>query len=266
MELENIRFHPGYQLRTKTLGGFQVWHGYQPIAHGDWRREKTRQLFQVLLTHRDVPLDRDQICEFLWPGTEPKVSQRNFKVALNALYGVLEPARKPGDESAYVLREGTVYGLRPGCDIWIDVEDFQEKILRAERLIEQDLDLALNEYEQALNLYLGEYLPEARYLEWSAVEREHLAVLYLQAADKFCEIGLKKRRYQQVIEECQRILAQDSCWERAYRHLMTAYDQLGDHGQVARTYQRCTETLNTELSIKPSDETEQLFHQLVKDE
>jgi DNA-binding SARP family transcriptional activator len=266
MDLENIRFHPGYQLRVKTLGGFQVWHGYQPIAHGDWRREKTRQLFQVLLTHRDVPLDRDQISEYLWPGTEPAVSKRNFKVALNALYSVLEPDRTAGDESAYILREGTVYGLRPGSDIWIDVDYFQKKIHRAEKLIEQDLEQALNEYEEALMLYTGEFLPDARYLVWSAVEREHLAVLYLQAADKYCEIGLKKRRYQVVIEECQRILSQDNCWERAYRHLMTAYDQLGDHGQVARTYQRCTETLKTELNIKPSDETEMLFQQLVRDE
>jgi DNA-binding SARP family transcriptional activator len=266
MELENIRFHPGYQLRVKTLGAFRVWLGNQLIAHKDWRREKTRQLFQLLLTHRNLPLDRDQICEFLWPGTEPAVTQRNFKVALNALYNVLEPNRKAGDESAYVMREGTVYGLRPGSDVWIDVDQFEERIRRAEKLIEQDLEQALIEYEEALRLYAGEFLPNARYLVWSAVEREHLAVLYLQAADKYCEISLRKHRYQQVIEECQRILSQDSCWERAYRHLMTAYDQLGDHGQVARTYQRCQETLQTELNIKPSDETVNLFRDLVKDE
>jgi DNA-binding SARP family transcriptional activator len=84
-------------------------------------------------------------------------------------------------------------------------------------------------------------------------------VLYLQTADKFCELSLSKRDYQKVIRECQRILSQDSCWERAYRYMMSAYDGLGDHGQVARTYQRCLETLETELNVKPSDKTQQLY-------
>ena len=78
MGLENIRFHPGYQLRVKTLGSFQVWLGSRPLAHGDWRREKTRQLFQLLVTYRHLPLDREQICEHLWPGIEPESANRNF--------------------------------------------------------------------------------------------------------------------------------------------------------------------------------------------
>jgi len=264
MGLDHIRFHPGYQLKVKTLGGFQAWRGDQAIEHNDWRREKTRQLFQLLVTHRHVPLDREQICEHLWPGAEPETASRNFKVALNALYGVLEPNRKPGDESAYILRESAVYGLRPGSDIWMDADQFEGLVRDAERLVGQNLDLALDTYKTALKLYEGEFLPDARYSVWPTVEREHLAVLYLQTADRFCELSLLKRDYQNVIGECQRILSQDSCWERAYRYLMSAYDGLGDHGQVARTYQRCVETLETELNVRPSDETEQLYHQLIQ--
>ena len=262
--LENIHLHPGYQLRVKTLGGFQVWRGMEPVAHGDWRREKTRQLFQLLVTYRHVPLDREQILEYLWTGIPLENANRNFKVALNTLYGVLEPTRKPGQDSAYVLREGAVYGLRPGSDIQIDADQFKELAQQAESLMEQDPDQALEKHEAALVIYEGEFLPDARYLVWPAVEREHLAVLYLQSADKFCELSLKKRRYQKVIEECQRILSHDSCWERAYRHMMIAYDGLGDHGQVARTYQRCVDIFQTELNIQPSTETQTLFQNLIQ--
>jgi DNA-binding SARP family transcriptional activator len=262
MGLSEIRLHPGYQLRVETLGGYHVWRGSQPIAHTDWRREKTRQLFQLLVTYRNTPLDREQICEYLWPRTTPEAARRNFKVALNALYSVLEPERKPGEDSAYVLREGTIYGLRPGSDLWIDVDHFEELLREGEHLLGQDLDQAMAVYQRALELYKGEYLPDARYLDWSTIEREHLAVLYLQAGDKFCEHSLKRGNFQAVIEVCHRILAQDSCWERAYRHLMAAFDGLGDHGQVARAYQRCVEIMKTELNVRPSDETEQLYQQL----
>jgi len=263
MGMGDVRFHPGYQLRMRTLGGFQVWRGSQLVEHGDWKREKTRQLWQLLLTYRHTPLDREQICEFLWPGIEPDAARRNFKVALNALYKVLEPERSAGNESAFVLREGTVYGVRPGCDIWLDTDDFADFIERAEAVVAQDSKQAVEWYRKGLALYHGEFLPDARYMDWSAVEREHLAVLYLQTADRFCELSLELGNYQEVIVECGRILSQDSCWERAYRHLMAAYDGLGDHGQVARTYQRCVETMDEELGVGPSAETVSLYVELI---
>ena len=266
MGIEDILYHPGYQLRVKTLGGFQVWRGSEPVEHTDWRREKTRQLFQLLITYRHMPLDREQICEHLWPVTEPQIALRNFKIALNTLYNVLEPQRSPGEESAYVLREGAVYSLRPGCDIWIDADQFEDLVHRAEALVEDYPEQALKQYEKALMMYQGEFLPDARYMIWPTIEREHLAVLYLKSADKYCHLSLKNRKYQKVVEECQRILSYDSCWERAYRYLMKAYDGLGDHGQVARTYMRCVETLKTELNVTPSKETEILFQQLTSDD
>jgi len=61
----------------------------------------------------------------------------------------------------------------------------------------------------------------------------------------------------------QRILARDNCWERAYRHLMQAYNALGDRGQLARTYQRCLQTLKDELDVPPSQETQDLYRKLV---
>ncbi len=265
--LPGIRSHPGYKLRVYTLGSFQTWRGDEEIPHNGWRREKTRQLFQILLTNRQIPLNRELLCEHLWPGIDPETSGRNFKVALSTLYNVLEPGREPGSESAYIVREGTTYSLRPEADIWLDAEQFSSTVRQAEQVLSDNHQEAATELmETALELYRGEYLPDARYETWAAAEREHLSVLYLRTADQYCEISLKHNNVENVINLCQQILSYDNCWERAYRHLMLAYDQLGDHGQVARTYQRCLETLNEELEVRPSPETEQLYHRLTVDE
>jgi ATP/maltotriose-dependent transcriptional regulator MalT/DNA-binding SARP family transcriptional activator len=260
--LAGISRHPGYQLRVKTLGTFQVARGEDLIPIHGWRREKTRQLFQLLLTFRQAPLDREQVFEHLWPGAEPQVAQRNFKVALNTLFNVLEPTRKPGSESAYILREGSVYGIRPGADIWLDADAFQAKLDQSSKLdLVQDAQ-ALVMLENTVGLYGGEYLPDARYENWAAIERERLSVQFLHAADRLCELYLFNRRYEDVVDLYQQILTYDNCWERAYRHAMIAYSKLGDHGQMARTYQRCIQTLGEELEVAPSLETEQLFQQL----
>ncbi|MEJ5224858.1 MAG: BTAD domain-containing putative transcriptional regulator, partial [Anaerolineales bacterium] len=252
--LPGVEQHPGYQLRVQTLGGFQVWRGAEAIPANGWRREKSRQLFQLLLTTRHAPLDRDQICEYLWPEADPLTAQRNFKIALNTLYQVLEPERDPGAESAYILREGSTYCLRPGADMTLDAEQF----IQATRQARQDIPLL----EAAVRLYTGEYLPDTRYETWAAVERERLAALFLESADKLAEQYILAGRHAEAIEISQRILEQDNCWERAYRHLMLAYARLGDRGQVGRTYLRCVQTLRAELDVCPASETERLYQTL----
>jgi len=70
-------------------------------------------------------------------------------------------------------------------------------------------------------------------------------------------------RFTEAIDLGQRILAKDNCWERAYRHLMQAFNALGDRGQLARTYQRCQQTLKEELDVLPSQETQDLYRKLI---
>ena len=244
-------------MRISTLGTFQVWRGKETIPANGWRREKARHLFQLLLTYRHSPLDRDQICEHLWPESEATTAQRNFKITLNALYQVLEPGREPGSDSAFIQREGTVYSLRPGADIWLDAEQFAQAVRRAASNSDPSL------LQRAVKLYPGEYLPETLYETWAAEERERLATLFLESADRLTEIYLEQERYTEAIDLSKRTLAQDNCWERAYRHQMLAYNCLGDRGQVGRTYQRCVQTLQEELDVSPASETEELYQRLV---
>jgi len=256
--LPGLELHPGYQLRVQVLGGFQVWRGQDLIPQNGWRRDKSRQLFQVLLTYRHTPLDRDQICEFLWPDADPLTAQRNFKITLSTLYNVLEPERVPGAESAYILREGSTYALRPTADLWLDADRFSQGVRQPPRAGIPIVD----QLQQALGLYQGEYLPETLYETWAAEERERLAAQFLEVSDHLLELLLKEDHYQEVIDLSQRMLAQDNCWERAYRHLMLAYHKLGDRGQVGRTYQRCAQTLSDELDVSPAPETQALYEKL----
>jgi len=254
--LRKTLIHPGFRLRIQALGSFRVWRGIEMLPVNGWRRESARLLFQIFLTYRHAPLDRDQICEFLWPGAEQATAHRNFKIALNTLYQVLEPERDPGSESAFIFRDGTTYTLRPNADIWFDVEEFSNLVKQASKSSTVLL-------QKALDLYRGDYLPEALYEPWAAEERERLTSMFLESADRLTEYLLAQGSYGEAIDLSQRVLSHDRCWERAYRHLMLAYDCLGDRGQVGRTYQRCAQALQEELDISPSPDTQELYEQLV---
>jgi DNA-binding SARP family transcriptional activator len=245
------------------MGNFDTWRGPDLIPNNGWQRSKSRQLFQLFTTFYDQPLEREQIFEYLWPGVSLEASERNFKVALSSLYRVLEPDRKAGCESAYIIRDDSRYTLRQEADLWLDMEVFLTLLKEADSVMVQFPQQAVMILEKAVALYQGEYLPCTRYETWAAARREQLLVAYLQAADHLCEYYLKGHNPEQVIQLSQQILSEDNCWERAYRHLMAAYDQLGDHGQVARTYRRCVEILQEELDISPSPETSTSYRDLV---
>ncbi len=259
MSLEDIRFHPGYRLSVTTFGKFQCNLGEREIPDNGWRRQATRQLWQLLINFRDSPLEREQIFEYLWPEGDPDASHRNFKVALNTLYKVIEPGRAPGTESAYIFRDGTLYGIRPEADIVIDADQFLEAINRSEAIPAQNTRKKIYALEHAISLYGGDYLPDARYETWAATRRELLDVHFLKASDELTVLYLSSEQIEKAIRTAQQILAHDSCWERAYRHLMMAYHRLGDIGQVGRTYHRCVDQLAHELDVAPSTETRNLF-------
>ncbi len=264
MGLERLEFHPGYRLRVQTLGPFRVWRGVREIGSGEWQREKARQLFQLLLTRRDEMLNRDRIVELLWPALDTETASRDFRVALSTLFRVLEPDRKRGAPSAYVIRDGSLYGLRPGADLWLDAAEFEWLVREGDARFDGDREVGMDRYRHALELYRGEFLCECLYEDWCSEERERLLTLYLRTADRLARALAESQFWEETISVCQAILARDDCWEQAYRLMMTAYARLGNRARVLRTYRRCEEQLRQELGIDPSPATIRLYHAILQ--
>ncbi|MBI4779717.1 MAG: hypothetical protein HY785_00180, partial [Oscillatoriophycideae cyanobacterium NC_groundwater_1537_Pr4_S-0.65um_50_18] len=97
-------------------------------------------------------------------------------------------------------------------------------------------------------------------------ERERLLALYLRAADKLAGALIERGQYDEGLELCQKILAKDVCWERAYRLMMTAYAKQGNRPRALKTFQRCVEMLKSELDVAPSAATTSLHEEIAKGE
>ena len=258
-----LQHHPGFQLRIQTLGAFRLWRGAEEVKTVEWQRKKARQLFLLLLTVRYNRLHRDQITEILWPDLTPEGAQRDFKIAFNTLTKVLEPNRPRNTPSAFIVRDGSRYGLRPEADIWLDVNEYIQLTERRNETMPSGQLITLPFLRQAMTLYQGEYLQEFPYEEWCSEERERLLTSYLQTAEQVASALLAQEAWEDAAEVAHLILARDDCWEQAYRILMMAYHKLGNRSQALRVYQRCRERLDGELGIEPSLSTNQLFDLLI---
>ncbi|QGP91869.1 HTH-type transcriptional regulator MalT [Neomoorella glycerini] len=254
----------GYTLRIQTLGKFRVWRGEEEIGCHEWRRESARRLFQLLITKRRVLLHKEEIMAYLWPEADPEAAGRDFKVALNTLLSVLEPERQPRSPSFFIQREGTAYFFNLASGFWLDVEEFEGLVRRAEEVVNERPEQAEILLNRALELYEGEYLQGVNQDEWCLEERERLVVMYIHAAEILARLLAGRGDYQGCIEWADRILKKDNCWEEAYRLKIYSYGKLNNKAMVVRVYQRCLQVLREEMGVAPSLKTVKLYKKILQ--
>jgi LuxR family maltose regulon positive regulatory protein len=252
MGLAAIDYHPGYSLAVRTLGTFTVWRGTEPIAVREWRREKARQVFQLLVTCRGQWFHREQIVDLLWPHLPPEAAERDFKVALNAVHRALEPIRPAGEPPFFVVRKGSLYGLNPAARVAVDADVFERQAAS------EDSD----QLRRALALYEDDYLPDSLYEDWSSPRRQKLHQLYLAGAERVARHLLQEGEWDAAIQVCHDLLERDTCWEAAYRLLMRAYAAQENRAQVHTAYQQCVAALHKALGVEPAPATRALLNQL----
>ncbi|WP_134702639.1 BTAD domain-containing putative transcriptional regulator [Ammoniphilus sp. YIM 78166] len=259
MGLDKISTHPGYTLRIETLGQFRVWLGEKEIDDKGWQRDKAKQLFQLLITRRKHLLPKEEIYHLLWGEADEEVAGRDFKVALNALNKALEPQRKARTNPFYIQRNGSSYGMNLASGYKLDAEEF-------EVLVQKGMDHPARGKEylrKAVSLYKGDYLPEARYEDWSIEEKERLRVLYLRAAEQLAQLFIQDGEYDEAIACCERMIQTDPCAEEAYRYIMQSYVMKNNRSMALKYYQKCLDKLQQELAIKPSLATQQLYEEII---
>jgi len=262
--MRGVTAHPGYSLRVQTLGKFEVYRGLEAVGRKEWKREKSRQLFQLLVTRRGHLLQKEELYERLWPEVDEKTANRDFKVALHALANVLEPKREARAESFFLERGDGTYRLVRGTSVWVDADEFASRAEQGLALADREPLVAERQLEAALVLYQGEYLQHSPYLEWCQEERDRLRTLYARALEHLAELRMARGRYAEAVQACEQLLRADASWEAAYRLLMTCHHQRGERNLVIAAYKRCVAQLEDLLGLSPLEETTRLYQRLMR--
>lgn len=246
-------YHPGYSLYFNTLGGFRVWRGDEEVKDEEWTRDKARKLLMILLVNRGKFVRFEQLIDMLWPDKSQEQGKQNLKVNVNTLHRILEPARE-GHQPFFVERSTFGYGLINTESIIVDADEFSDLVQIGQRYRASRYTLAQDVLESALELYKGEFMPEAAYEEWVISERERLSKLFLETGEKLAQMHLQSKRWDKCLEACEKIISYDCCREEAFRLMITCYLQMKQKTLAVQSYQRCKENLARHLAIKPSRE------------
>ncbi len=254
------------RLSIRLLGELSLQFADEPFLTAAWSKQKPLALLEILLTFRDTTVPKDRLIEWLWPHLESDSAANSLRVSIRQLRQAIRPpdSRMPNCEYIRTRHEGYCFAAD---NVWLDVDEFQAEYKAATRAVSNgEVTEAQTHLETSTGLYRGDYLQNAPYEEWARPERQRLRALYLSALGGLASIHALSGRYENAILLCEQILAIDPCREITYVQLMRCQYAAGDRVSAVRTFEKCRERLNEELSLGPMPETEQLYKQIVDDQ
>ena len=238
-----------HTLEIRCLGSFSVLLDGVPLtlrAGG-----KSVAVMKVLAARGTRPTPRDLLLEVLWPETEVTVVANRLGVALHAL------RRMAGElGSELVAHEGGDYRISTAHRTVIDTERFEELWQHGQRLEREGLrPEALDAYDQAEQLYRGDYLEDDLYEDWTYVRREYLRDLHFNLLLRLSVLSFDGDDDVACATWCRKLLQQDPLNEEAYRVLMVSYVRRGQPARALRWFEVCERVLKMELGMSPSATT-----------
>ncbi len=249
--LERLQRVPAVPLRITTLGDLRIEQGPRQIDRSMLRPRRAGELLMLVLLSPGGSASFDQIAEALWPESEPALARMSFHHATSTLRQVLEPELPAKLPSRYLEVEGGWVTLHLPAGSVLDYEALAELCGRGE-------------WEEALGLYGGPFLPEYLYANWTAAPRQRLAALYQEALLALGEARMAQERYSEALELAQRALAQEPWEERAVLIGMQACVGLNDRARALRLYRDLERTLEEDLAVAPGQEVEDLYRSLTQ--
>jgi DNA-binding SARP family transcriptional activator len=243
-------------VRVNLLGPFQIEVADRKLGPGV--PGQVRTVLEYLVSQGRRPTPKDAILDLLWPDADPNVANGRLRVVMHALRKSI-PFRDFGIEEL-IVTSGNNFMLNPQVKLWIDVAQFERHWQNGWRLHRAGRDAeALAEYERAEALYVGDFLEDEPYADWTLLRREALRDAYASILTVLANKSLQASDFTGCIIWAQKLLAQDDCREDAYRLLITSHRALGQSSRASYWYGHCARTLKRELGVEPSPETEALL-------
>lgn len=216
------------------------------------RQRHAGELLALLFSSPGHSLSADKIAEALCPEKDRQAAVDFYHHAISALRRILEPDitdRRFQSRYLGVNEESVKLLLPPGSDT--DYDEFERSLQK-------------KDWERAIELYQGEYLPMYCDSEWTISLRQHYAdqferVLLTQATEL-----LTNGDAQTCLELSKRVLTQNSWQEQAVELGMRAALKLGDRSSAIKLYKKLEKTLDNDLGISPQIELQQLYKEIVK--
>lgn len=215
---------------------------------------KSSELMAYLVMHRGRLVSKWKIIEDVFEGMLPQNAETYLNTTIYKLRKALEPH---GMKSIIISAEESYkIDLR---DIYIDVFDFEKRLLKIKELNESNQEEAMN-IEQ---LYQGEMFGEKDY-PWCLPEKERITEIYFSFSKKLVKYLIESRQLIQALHITKKLIKFNDIDEEINCLLMRIYALQKNKDLLVRQFNRYTNILKRELGIRPTNSVIDLYKLLIK--
>lgn len=242
-----------FPVKILALGRFEIYRDDEPLQFSGKEQKKPLELLKALISFggRDIP--RERLTDALWPDADGDLALKSLDMAVSRLRKLLGR----DDVILYQARHLSINSLL--C--WVDSLALDQVITALrEAPVEQVQALGT----RVLGLQRGVFLPADSSIPWVVACRETLRNRLLRAILTLGRNHELTESWEPAADCYLRGIEIDPLAEELYRRLMICQQQLGNHADLVRTYQRCRTMLHSELGIDPSPETTAVYSTIVQ--
>ncbi|MGZ6292437.1 MAG: bacterial transcriptional activator domain-containing protein, partial [Syntrophales bacterium] len=129
---------------------------------------------------------------------------------------------------------------------------------------EGDIEAALLLYNNAIDLYKGDFLSEELYTSWIDTKREELRKLYINLLHKIADIQEKRGTSKVAIDCYKKIIQIDPLLEQVYQKLMILYSKRHMQTEAIKVYKDCRKSLREGLDADPEALTTSIYMKIME--
>lgn len=249
------------RLSIHLLGQLLVLLDGEPVT--SFESDKVRALLAYLAVESDRPHRREALVGLLWP-------DRSEQAALNNLRGALSNLRSAIHDHAaappFLLVTRQTIQFNPESDHWLDVS------VLAPLTSGREAARSVQALEEAVSLYRGPFLEgftvrdSEAFEEWALLKREQIGRQIARACQQLVAHYEQAGAYEQALSHAWRWTELEPLDEAAHRQLMRLLGANRQRAAALAHYETLCRTLDDELGVEPSEETQELYHALLKGE
>jgi DNA-binding SARP family transcriptional activator len=240
----------------RTLGETVVETSLGEIR-GGWLDQRPGLLLKFLVVHRYTPVHADTIAEGLWPQGRADTTN-TVRHLVHVLREKLEPRRARYERSEFVIARNGGYSLNPER-VSVDADDFERKTRDGlVALAANEREVALDRLRSALELYRGDFLPDAPFDDWAIEERERLRDLAGKPLRELSELTDDADAAATYLE---RLAGMEPLDVDIHRDLIAAWLRQGRRGRALRHYRVLQSRLMRELGERVTFDLGELARQ-----
>lgn len=239
---------PDDVLRLQILGPLRVWRGHRELDVGP---RQQACLLAALLARTGHPVPTSQLIDLIWDDDAPQSALNVIHKYVGALRRVFEPALPARSPGSHLVRRGNGYLFISGPAV-VDLEEFHTRVADAGRAAaDEQRDVALRQYEQALALWrgaagIGLDLGLSATDIFTAINTEFLDVC-VTAADVAVSLGAGQR----ILAPLRIAAAMAPLNEPVHAALISVLGSCGQQAEALQLYRDMRNRLADELGVDP---------------